>query len=98
MVSENSDNSQDSYNFQLLQEKISNLKEAILSAHPQIPTLLRTIHTELRAHPENVTLLSDAEIATVVLGLKKQTATEIVTAAVKSGGRKKKETISLDDL
>jgi hypothetical protein len=70
-----------------LQNKVAELANAILARHPTMPTLLREIHTTLRKYPENVTLLTDEEIATIVRGLENQTNTYLastVTGAKKS--------------
>ena len=64
-------------------ESVAALQEAILSSHPSLPVLLRTIHTQLRKDPEIVTLLSEDEIGSIVNGLKRQTQVELVTTAVK---------------
>lgn len=72
----------DVINFEL-HEKVAALQEALLTAHPTLPVLLRTIHTQLRADPELVTTLTEDEIGILVNGLKKQTNTEIATAVVK---------------
>lgn len=69
-----------SYEFQ---EKVAALQAAILSSHPSLPVLLRTIHTQLRKDPEIVTLLSEDEIGIIVNGLKRQTQVELVTTTVK---------------
>lgn len=67
-----------------IKEKILSLQSALLSSHPTMPTLLREIHQTLKANPDCVTLLTEEEIGTIVNGLKKQTATEIATTALKS--------------
>lgn len=64
-------------------EKLLSLQEALTSAQPQLPSLLREIHTTLRKDPDLVTALTDEQIAVVVSALKKQTATEIVSSASK---------------
>jgi hypothetical protein len=66
-----------------LHEHVQQLAELILAKHPRMPTLLREIHTTLRAQPENVTLLSEEEVAIIVSGLKMQTGIEFATAAIK---------------
>ena len=66
-----------------IKEKVAKLQEAILSAHATMPVLLRTIHQQLRSDPELVTTLDEEEIGIIVNGLKKQTNTEIATAATK---------------
>jgi hypothetical protein len=66
-----------------MQEKVASLQAALLGAHPQIPTLLRTTHTQLRADPELVTTLSDEDVGILVNGLKFQTRTEIAAGPLK---------------
>lgn len=83
---------------QQMTEKLLSLETALTSAHPQIPSLLREIHTTLRKDPDLVTALTDDQIAVVVAALKKQTATEIVTSAVKKPAAKAIKNISLLDL
>jgi hypothetical protein len=78
-------------------EKILSLQSALLSQHPQLPILLREIHTTLKENPDCVTLLTDEEVGVIVNGLKKQTATEIATVALKSKTKSLK-TIGLEDL
>jgi restriction endonuclease S subunit len=80
-----------------IKEKIASLQEQLLSQHPQMPTLLREIHATLKSYPEQVTLLSEEEICTIVSGLKKQTATEIATTALKSN-KKSIKSMTLADL
>lgn len=67
-----------------IQEKLARLEAALLSKVPGLPSILREIHTTLKKDPDVVTLLSEAEVALIVRGLKKQTATEIATSAIKS--------------
>jgi len=76
-----------------LKQKVGELGEMLLAKHPRMPTLLREIHTSLRAQPENVTLLDEEEICKIVSGLKVQTSTEFAAsvnkpAAVKSAAAK----------
>ena len=82
-----------------LREQIATLQEALISSNPGMPTMLRTIHTALRADPAIVTLLTPEEIGTVVSGLMKQTNTIIAAAAVsKNSSTKALKNISVDDL
>lgn len=67
-----------------LQEKIASLQDAILGRHPTLPTLLREIHTALRKQPENVTILPEESIATIVRGLEIQTNTFLASTVAKS--------------
>ncbi len=60
-------------NLMEVQETIQQLSAALLTAHPEMPILLRKIHSKLKADPEIVTLLTEEEIAQVINGLKVQT-------------------------
>lgn len=71
-----------------LSEKVGTLKDAILSRHPTLPTLLREIHTTLMKYPEQVTLLSEQEISVIVSGLSVQTGITFAAAATKPAGVK----------
>ena len=81
-----------------IREKLASLETALLEANPTMPTLLRDIHTNLKKDPDVVTLLSEDECAILVSGLKKQTATEISTAAVKKGASKSLKNLTVSDL
>ncbi len=68
-----------------LQEKIASLQAAILDKHPTMTTLLREIHTALRKQPENVVILPEESISTIVRGLEIQTNTFLAeTVSAKS--------------
>jgi hypothetical protein len=67
----------------ILREKVASLEAALLARHPTMPTLLRDIHSALRAQPENVTLLSEEEIQSLVKGLQVQTNTFLATSVTK---------------
>lgn len=76
-----------------VQDTISQLQDALLVTHPEMPILLRKIHTKLKADPAIVTLLSEDEIATVINGLKVQTNVQLSTpktAAKKATGAGKR--------
>ena len=81
-----------------VQEKLAQLEAALLAGTPNMPTLLQSIHKQLKNDPAIVTLLSDEECAMMVQGLKKQTATSIATTAVKKKGGKAISKLSLGDL
>lgn len=66
-----------------LQEKVASLQTMLLSAHPEMPLLLRKIHTQLQSDPELVTLLSEEDIGTIVRGLSVQMKIEISTTPAK---------------
>ena len=81
----------------VLNEAIVQLNNALLTSHPSMPVLLRTIHKQLRDDPELVTILSEEELGIIVNCLKKQTNTEIVASVVKgSKGTGKKKPLTLD--
>lgn len=80
-----------------LKSQVAELSELILSRHPRLPFLLREIHTALRAQPENVTLMSEEEIAVVIAGLKVQTATDFAIATTpKMSALKKIKSLGAD--
>jgi hypothetical protein len=80
-----------------IQQEIAQLQEALVSANPGMPTMLRTIHKALRDDPATVTLLSDEEVATIVAALMKQTNT-VIAAAVTKKSTKSLRGITINDL
>lgn len=80
-----------------IQEQALKLEQALLAANPQMPLLLRQIHTQLKADPEIVTLLDEESIARIVKGLVRQTQTEIATIAMASKKTSLKN-LTLNDL
>ena len=83
---------------QALMLKLDELHEAILASHPSMPTLLQQIHRNLQLDPEQITLLSQEQVAVIVKGLSKQTQTEIVTSIISGGKGKALRNISIDDI
>lgn len=81
-----------------VREKLAQLEEALLSATPNMPTLLRDIHRNLKADPDLCTILSEEECSILVNGLKKVTATEIAATVVKKKGGKAMKNITIADL
>lgn len=82
-----------------IQMKIAELQTQILSAHPQMPTLLRDIHATLKADPETVTLLSDVEVGTIITALQKYTGNFIsAKAAAAKSPKAALKNLSADDL
>lgn len=80
-------------------EKISLLEDALKSANPSMPTLLREIHNFLKAQPDIVTVLADEDINVIVTGLKRQTQIELVVNTKKSASKSKRvAAIDVDDL
>ena len=70
--------------FPELENKIIELRETLLSRHPKMPTLLREIWVTCKTYPEQVTLLKDEDIATIVAGLEQQTNTYLATTSTKA--------------
>jgi DNA polymerase III psi subunit len=83
---------------EIISLKISELQEAILASHPQMPTLLRDIHRNLSIDPENVTLLTPQQVSVIVSGLSKQTQTIITTSILSGSKGKSLKKISVDDI
>lgn len=72
--------------FSLLEIKtrIQDLQQAIHSANPGMPAILRDIHTKLKADPAVITLLEEEDIEAIVSGLKLQTNVELTSAKPKT--------------
>lgn len=83
---------------QAIQMKIAELNEALLSAHPTMPTLLRDIHQNLKLDPELTTLLTAGEVSIIVRGLSVQTQTTITTSILSKSKGKASSKISVDDI
>ena len=81
-----------------IQEKLAQLEAQLVSGTPNIATLLRDIHSKLKADPDTVTLLSEEECSILVRGLKKQTGAEIATVALKKAPKKALSKMTVDDL
>lgn len=76
-----------------IKSKLDELQQALLTAHPTMPQLLRDIHKTLKAQPDQVTLMTEDEIAIVVQGLEKQTNSNLTASAMKPT-KAKKESLS----
>jgi hypothetical protein len=81
-----------------IKEKILRIEAALLEGNPQLPLLLREIHTAIRDDHETVTILSEEEISILVRGLMKQTATVISAEALAKGTKKALKNMSTDDI
>jgi len=81
-----------------IQEKLAALEEALLASTPNMPTLLRDIHRNLKSDPDLVTILTEEECSILVRGLKRQTATEIATTVIKKSGKKAISKMTVSDL
>ena len=74
----------------ILKEKVAALAETILAKHPSMPSLLAEIHKNIKANPEQITLLSEDDIKTIVNGLEIQTKTFLIQTMTKPAGTKSK--------
>ena len=81
-----------------IQAKLQEIDEILISQAPGLPTLLRTIHTQLKKDQELVTLLSEEECSILVRGLKEHTKIELACTAMKSKPRKALKNMTVDDL
>lgn len=81
-----------------IQEKLLSLQTAIQEANPRMPVLLQEIHRAVKNDPACVTILSEDELAILVLGLKTHTAVSIATTAPKAAAKKALSKVSSADL
>lgn len=81
-----------------VKEKLAQLEAALLAGTPNMPTLLREIHRNLKADSALVSILSEEDCSILVNGLKKQTATEIAATVVKKKPKKALKNITVNDL
>lgn len=64
-------------------EKMLALQSVLLSKHPQMPILLKEIHTALKKQPENVTLLDEDGVASIFQALERQTGVFLADSVAK---------------
>jgi hypothetical protein len=83
---------------EIISIKIQELYDAVQSTLPNMPTLLREIHSNLKQDPEIVTLLTPEQISIIVSGLSKQTQTTITTSILTGSKGKSLKKISVDDI
>lgn len=81
-----------------LKEQILTLQAQLLESNPNLPTLLRTIHTQLRTDPDLVTTMNEEDIGIIVSGLSRQQMTIIATSISKGNKGKSLKQIDLLDL
>lgn len=81
-----------------IHDKIEEMSAILENSAPGLPTLLRTIHSQLKKDPDLVTLLSPEECSIIVNGLKEHTKIEIATTAAKSKPRKALSKTTVADL
>ena len=84
-------------------EKLAALNTALLEKHPRMPSLLREIHQALKKQPENVTLFTEEDMATIFKALETHTNTFLVdsitaTAKKSSATKALKQRINLGTL
>jgi len=70
--------------YEQVSERLLALQQAILSRHPTMPTILQEVWKNLKAQPENVTLLTEEQMAVVVSGLEVQTNVSLAQATTKA--------------
>jgi hypothetical protein len=73
----------------ILKEKVAALEQTILAKHPSLPSLLAEIHKNIKANPEQITLLSEDDIKIIVNGLEIQTKTFLVQSVTKAPSKSK---------
>lgn len=83
-----------------IKTKLEELEQALLAQHPTMPQILRDIHRTLKAQPDQVTLMSEEEINTVIRGLEKQTNSYIAASVSKpkAAAKASLKKVSADDL
>jgi len=81
-----------------LQGKIAEMSEILENSAPGLPTLLRTIHSQLKKDPDLVTILTDEECSVLVKGLKEHTKIELACVAIKSKPRVALKNTTVADL
>lgn len=78
----------------LITAKITELQEKLLAKHPQMPLLLREIHSTLKENPAVVTLLAEDQIRIIVNGLEAQTNTYIAQSMTTKSSTAKNKALS----
>lgn len=81
-----------------IKDNLSQMQTILETRAPGLPTLLQTIHRQLKQDPAIVTLLTDSECAILVEGLKEHTAVELACSAMKSKPKKALKATTVDDL
>lgn len=71
-----------------VREKLLELEAAMVARVPELSSLLKIIHSQLKKDPEIVTILSEAECKILVSGLKEHTHTEFANKALKAKAKK----------
>jgi len=78
--------------------KIAELAASVQATLPNMPTLLRDIHSILKNDSDLVSILTPEEIGVIVSGLSKQTQTTITTSVLSGGKGKSLKKVSIDDI
>lgn len=79
-------------------DQINNLQEALLTSHPTLPTILRSVLQKLKSDAHIVTLLTEDQIGTIVKSAIKHTGAVITATTSKASAKKALSKISADDL
>ncbi len=80
-----------------LLEKITALEFSVKERAPNLPILLSEIKEILLQDPEQVTIMTEEQIAVIMSGLSAQTQTYITTK-IATGTKKGLKNITLDDI
>jgi len=72
-----------------LEEKLTSLDSLLKERSPLIKVALQEIHTLLKKQPENVTILSEEQIASIVQSLEQVTGEHFAISATKGTGSTK---------
>lgn len=83
---------------QAISIKLTELDQALKSAHPTMPALLQQIHRALSNDAETTTLLTSEEVAILVRGLSKQVDAVIQTSMLSGGKGKSLKKMTADDV
>ena len=81
-----------------VREAIADISSKLAEGHPQIPLLLRKVHSALKADPDVVTILTDEERAVVIKGLEFQTKTKLIEVSTPAPRKKALKSMTVDDI
>ena len=80
-----------------VREAIADISSKLLSGHPQLPLLLRKVHSALKQDPDIVTILTNEERAIIIRGLEVQTKVKLVEIATPKKSKSLKS-MTVDDI
>jgi hypothetical protein len=81
-----------------IKEKVLNLEKALLDEHPTMPMLLREIHEIIKADPEQVTILKEADLLVIITQALQVQTRVTITASRPKQGKAALAKVSLDDI